>query len=180
MKIFIHHNLRIWTSLDSWISQIPDSGVSQVHDSRVSHASDSRVSHVCDSRTSQVPNILKWVDSSSTEAWFGNYFHTFSGKLAKHLKHVRISSRFPYLIKLSLSPLGASRTCFMNFGNPTFWGCKTFTQFLNTSPSGKRFDSDDPVPQKLLNFGKKHHPQNVRVDTRPPENSQRSSRGGFL
>jgi hypothetical protein len=34
--------------------------------------------------------------------------------------------------------------------------------------------------RKLLNFSKKCHPWNVRVDTRPPETSQRSIRGVFL
>jgi hypothetical protein len=55
-----------------------------------------------------------------------------------------------------------------------------FTMSPNTSPSGKQVDSDDPFPQKLSNFGKKCHPQNVGVDTCPPENSQRSNRGNFL
>jgi hypothetical protein len=64
--------------------------------------------------------------------------------------------------------------------NPTFRGCKVFAQFPNTRPSGKRVDSEDLIPQKLSNAGKKRHPQNVGVDTRLPKNSQRSYWGSFL
>jgi hypothetical protein len=71
-------------------------------------------------------------------------------------------------------------TCFMNFDTPTLRGWRDFTEFPNNSPSGKRVDSDDPFPRKPLNLGKKCHPRNVGVDTRPPEISQRSNRGGFL
>jgi hypothetical protein len=55
-----------------------------------------------------------------------------------------------------------------NPANPTLRGCKVFPEFPNTSPSGKRVDSDDPIPRKLSNSGKKRHPRNVGVDTRPP------------
>jgi hypothetical protein len=39
-----------------------------------------------------------------------------------------------------------------NLVDPTFRGCKVFAQFPNTSPSGKRVDSDDPVPRINLEF----------------------------
>jgi hypothetical protein len=64
--------------------------------------------------------------------------------------------------------------------NPTFRGCKIFPEFPNTSPSGKRVDSDNSIPQKLSDSGKKRHPRNIGVDKRPPGISQRSNRGGFL
>jgi hypothetical protein len=73
-----------------------------------------------------------------------------------------------------------STNLFTNSANPTFWGCKVFAQFPNTSPSGKRVDSDDLIPRKLSYSGRKCHPQNVEVDTCPPKNSQRSYRGSFL
>jgi hypothetical protein len=57
-------------------------------------------------------------------------------------------------------------------------GVRFSLEFPNTSPSGKRVDSDDPFPRKLLNFGEKRHPRNVGVDTHHPENS--SNRGDFL
>jgi hypothetical protein len=44
-----------------------------------------------------------------------------------------------------------------------------FPEFPNTSPSGKRVDSDDPIPRTFQNFGKKFHPQNVGGDTRHPQ-----------
>jgi hypothetical protein len=50
----------------------------------------------------------------------------------------------------------------MNFDNPTFRGCKDFTKFPNTSPSGKRVDSDDPFPRQLLNLDKKTSPSERR------------------
>jgi hypothetical protein len=73
-----------------------------------------------------------------------------------------------------------SKTYLVNFDNPTFRGCKVFPEFPNTSLLGKWFDSDDPIPQKLLNSSKKCHPRNVGVKTRFPENPQRSYRDGFL
>jgi hypothetical protein len=85
-----------------------------------------------------------------------------------------------FFIDLYLSPIGVSRTCFMNFDNPTFRGWQSSSKFPNTSPSGKRVDSDDPFPRKPLNLGKKRHPRSVGVDTRPPETSQWLNRGGFL
>jgi hypothetical protein len=74
MKIFIRHNLRIWTLADSRISQIPDSGVSQVHDSRSSQVPGSRVSQILDSRVSRVSIILKWTADSRKEVRFGYRF----------------------------------------------------------------------------------------------------------
>jgi hypothetical protein len=44
VKIFIYHDFRIWTSLDSRIPQISDFGASRVHDSRVSQVHDYRAS----------------------------------------------------------------------------------------------------------------------------------------
>jgi hypothetical protein len=54
-----------------------------------------------------------------------------------------------------------------------------FPEFPNTSPSGKRVDSDDPIPWTFWKFGKKCHPRNVGGDTRRPETLQRSDRGQF-
>jgi hypothetical protein len=54
-----------------------------------------------------------------------------------------------------------------------------FPKFPNTSPSGKRVDSDDPIPRTFQNFSQKRHPRNVGGDTRHPETSQRSNRGAF-
>jgi hypothetical protein len=105
---------------------------------------------------------------------------TLVQKLVKHSKYIKISSWSPLSTKLDLSSIIDSRTCFMNFDNSTFRGCKCFIELPNTSPSGKWVDSDDPFPRKLSNFGKKCHPRNVGVDTCPPENSQRSNRGDFL
>jgi hypothetical protein len=53
----------------------------------------------------------------------------------------------------------------MNSVIPTFRGLKVFVQFPNTSPSGKRVDSDYSLARKIPNSGKKRHPRNVGVDT---------------
>jgi hypothetical protein len=54
-----------------------------------------------------------------------------------------------------------------------------FLEFPNTSPSGKRVDSDDPIPRVLRKFSKKRHPRNVGGDTRRPINQGRLNRGVF-
>jgi hypothetical protein len=53
-EIFTHHNIRIWTSLDSRISQVRDSRSSCVHDSRSSQVHDSRSSQIRDFKALQV------------------------------------------------------------------------------------------------------------------------------
>jgi hypothetical protein len=54
-----------------------------------------------------------------------------------------------------------------------------FPEFPNTRPSGKRVDSDDPIPRTFRKFSKKRHPRNVGGDTCHPETLQRSNRGRF-
>jgi hypothetical protein len=54
-----------------------------------------------------------------------------------------------------------------------------FPEFPNTSPSGKRVDSDDPIPRTFRKFSKKRHPRNVGGNTRHPKTPQRSNRGRF-
>jgi hypothetical protein len=54
-----------------------------------------------------------------------------------------------------------------------------FPKFPNTSPSGKRVDSDDPIPRILRKFSKKRHPRNVGGDTRRPGALERLNRGRF-
>jgi hypothetical protein len=95
--------------------------------------------------------FLKLIVDSRKEARNGCYFHILPQNLSHKLCRTRRSV-----------------------------GVRFSTKFPNTSPSGKRVYSDDPVPRKLLNSGEKRHPWNVGVDMRPSENSQRSNRGDFL
>jgi hypothetical protein len=54
-----------------------------------------------------------------------------------------------------------------------------FPEFPNTSPSGKRVDSDDPIPRTFRKFSKKRHPRNVGGDTRRPGSQRRLNRGAL-
>jgi hypothetical protein len=136
---------------DSESSQVRDFRYSQVLDSRSSQVHDSGSSQVHDSRISQISIFLKYTIDSREETRYGCYFRTLPENLCHELRQIRRS------VGVRFSP-----------------------EFPNTSPSGKRVESDDPFPRKLLNSGKKRHPRTVGVDTRPPENSQRSNRGDFL
>jgi hypothetical protein len=71
------------------------------------------------------------------------------------------------------------KTYITNFINLDVSRVTGFPEFPNTSPSGQRVDSDDPIPRTFQKFSKKRHPRNVGVDTRHPENLQRSNRGAF-
>jgi hypothetical protein len=50
------------------------------------------------------------------------------------------------------------KTYLMNFVKPDVSRVAVFPEFPNTSSSGKRVDSDDSIPRKLLNFSKKTPP----------------------
>jgi hypothetical protein len=54
-----------------------------------------------------------------------------------------------------------------------------FPEFPNTSPSGKRVDSDDPIPRTFRKFSKKRHPRNVGGDTRHSRSQRRLNRGAL-
>jgi hypothetical protein len=75
-------------------------------------------------------------------------------ELAKHLKLIWTLHLVPSSLMQTFFMKLLSRTCFMNFGNPTFRGWQGFTEFPNISPSGKWVDSDDPFPRKPTNSGK--------------------------
>jgi hypothetical protein len=71
------------------------------------------------------------------------------------------------------------KTYITNFINLDVSRVTCFPKFPNTSPSGKRVDSDDPIPQTFQNFSK-----NVTLGTSEGthvirKNSQRSNRGAF-
>jgi hypothetical protein len=71
------------------------------------------------------------------------------------------------------------KSCITNFINLDVSRVTGFSEFPNTSPSGKRVDSDDLIPRTFRNFSKKRHPPNVGGDTRHPETSQWSNQGTF-
>jgi hypothetical protein len=71
------------------------------------------------------------------------------------------------------------KTCFENFVKLNVSRVTGFPEFPNTSPSGKRVDSDDPIPRIRRKFSKKCHPRNVGGDTRRPGTLGRLDRGRF-
>jgi hypothetical protein len=98
------------------------------------------------------------------------------GSLVHRASRLRdfVSSRLQIFV--SSLPL---KTCITNFINLDVSRVTGFPEFPNTSPSGKRVDSDDLIPRTFRNFNKKRHPRNVGGDTRHPGTSQRSNRGTF-
>jgi hypothetical protein len=102
----------------------------------------------------------------------------FEGSGLQITAHLRLSdfvSSSPQIFASSL-PL---KSCITNFINLDVSRVTGFYEFPNTSPSGKRVDSDDFIPRTFQNFSKKLHPQNVGGDTRHPETLQRLNRGAF-
>jgi hypothetical protein len=132
---------------------------------------------------SQLPSFaglrLQIFASSRLRSFAGSRFQIFASSPLRSFA----GSRFQIFASSRLRGFAGLRflkTHFTNFIIPDVSRVTGFPEFPNTSPSGKRVDSDDPIPRKSQNFGKKRHPRNVGVDTRPPEISQRSNRGGFL
>jgi hypothetical protein len=135
------------------VSQVHDSGSSQVHDLRASQVQDSRSSQVRDSELhrSRASDLRKFAILE---------LHRF---------------KIPDLHRFKIP-----ENSFHEFRKTRRFEGDRLPEFPNTSPSGKRVDSDDPIPRKSQNFSKKRHAQNVGGDTRPPETSQRSNRGVFV
>jgi hypothetical protein len=90
--------------------------------------------------------------------------------------HPETDSRFTRRsqIRLSFSHI-TWKLISWNSTNPTFRGCEVFPEFPNTSPSGKRVDSDNLIPQKLLNSGK-----NVTLGTSEWTHVFRKTRNGRI
>jgi hypothetical protein len=149
---------RFTTSGDS---QVQDSRSLQVRDSglRRSKALDLRKFTILELHKFKIPDLHKFASPSfagpGLRIFASSRFWSFTG--SRFLK-----THFTNFVKLDVSRVTG------------------FPEFPNTSPLGKRVDSDVPIPRKSQNFSKKRHPRNVGVDTRPPEISQRSNRGEFL
>jgi hypothetical protein len=145
VDIFTHHNLRIWTSLDSRISQVHDSrssrvhdsGSSPVHDSRSSQIRDFRALHVHDSRSpqihdfkasqvhdpraSQVSTTLKWKADSHEEARFGCHFCTLLENLSHEFRQTRRFEGVRFCLNSpTLAPRGSGLTPTIRF-RENFW-----------------------------------------------------------
>jgi hypothetical protein len=160
-EIFVRRDFRTRTSANSRTSQTSDSVVSRVHDSGSSQVHDLML------RMFKIPDLHKFATprfaSPELRIFAGLGFRSFTGTRFQ----IFTSSRF-------------LKTHFTNFVRLDVSRVIGFLEFPNTSPLGKRVNSDDPIPRKSQNFSKKRHPQNVRVVTRPPEISQRSNRCEFL
>jgi hypothetical protein len=146
---------------DSRPSRVRDSEASQVRDSRPSRVHDSEASQVQDSRSSCVRDF----EASQVRDSRSSCVRDFEASQVRDSR----SSRMPC----------SGKTHFTNFIKLDVLRVTGFPECPNTSPSGKRVDSDDPIPRKSQNFSKKRHPRNVGGDTHHPEISQRSTRGAF-
>jgi hypothetical protein len=86
--------------------------------------------------------------------------------IIRRLAWCRCSSEFPHECRLPAKQNTLLRRRHMNLStnlaDPTFRGCKVFAQFPNTSPSGKRVDSDGPIPRIDLEFWWKTSPSERR------------------
>jgi hypothetical protein len=103
---------------------------SQVQDSRSSHIRDFGASQVQDSRSSHIRDFeaLQVQDSRSS-----------------HILHFEASAGSRFQIFVNSVFL---KTHYMNFIYLDVSRVTGFTEFPNTSPSGKRVDSDDPIPRQ--------------------------------
>jgi hypothetical protein len=105
-------------------------------------------------------------------------FRGFESSGVQSTAHSRLQDFVSSRLQIFVSSLPL-KTCITNFINLDVSRVTGFSEFPNTGPSGKRVDSDDPIPRTFQNFSKKRHPRNVGGDTRHPETSQRSNRGMF-
>jgi hypothetical protein len=103
---------------------------SQVQDSRSSHIRDFGASQVQDSRSSHIRDFeaLQVQDSRSS-----------------HILHFEASAGSRFQIFVNSVFL---KTHYMNFIYLDVSRVTGFPEFPNTSPSGKRVDSDDPIPRQ--------------------------------
>jgi hypothetical protein len=103
---------------------------SQVQDSRSSHIRDFGASQVQDSRSSHIRDFeaLQVQDSRSS-----------------HILHFEASAGSRFQIFVNSVFL---KTHYMNFIYLDVSRVTGFLEFPNTSPSGKRVDSDDPIPRQ--------------------------------
>jgi hypothetical protein len=135
--IFTYHNLRIWTSLDSWTSQVRDSrssrvrdfrssqirdfGSSQTRDFKTSQVHDSRPSQIHDFKTSQVSTTLKWTVDPREEARLGCHVRSFLENLSREFRQTRrfVGVSF-FLNSPTLAPRGSGLTPTIRF-RENFW-----------------------------------------------------------
>jgi hypothetical protein len=120
MKIFAYHDSRISQASDRITSQVDDSRASHVHDSRASQIHDFRASQVHDSRIRRESYILKQVKKFEYKGLVRPLLSRFCLETCETLE-----THYDFFISQ------LSRTCSMNFDNPTFRGCKGFTEFPN-------------------------------------------------
>jgi hypothetical protein len=123
----------------------------------------------------KIPDLHKFMTPSFASPWLRIFASLRFQSFTISRFQILAGSRF-----LSFAGSRLLKTYFMNFIKLGVSRVTGFPDFPNTSPSGKRVDSDNPIPRKSKNFSKKRHHRNVGVDMCPPEISQQSTRGEFL
>jgi hypothetical protein len=129
-EIFIRRDFRTRLSADSRIPQTPDFMVLQIHDSGSSQVRDLR---------SFAGPRLQIFTSSRLPSFTGSRFQIFASSRLRSFAGSRFQifagSRFLKTHLTNFVKLDVSRVT-------------GFPKFPNNSPSGKRVDSDDPIPRK--------------------------------
>jgi hypothetical protein len=131
------------TSL-TWL--LAGSRVSPFRKSSYAAASDFMVSQIHDSGSSQVCDLRSFA-SPRLQIFTGSRLPSFAGSRFQ----IFISSRLRSFAGSRFQIFASSRflkTHFTNFVKLNVSRVTGFPEFLHTSPSGKRVDSDDPIPRK--------------------------------
>jgi hypothetical protein len=118
---------------DFGASQVQDSRSSQVRDSelRRSKASDHRKFAISELHRFKIPDLHKF----ATLSFAGPGLRIFASSRLRSFTGLRfLKTHFTNFVKLDVSRVTG------------------FPEFPNTSPPGKRVDSDDPIPRKSQNF----------------------------
>jgi hypothetical protein len=105
----------------------------------------------------KIPDLHKFMTPSFAGPWLRIFASLRFRSFTISRFQILAGSRF-----LSFAGSRLLKTYFMNFIKLGVSRVTGFPDFPNTSPSGKRVDSDNPIPRKSKNFSKKTSPSERR------------------
>jgi hypothetical protein len=130
-------------SPDTWFHKfsIPDLRSFKIPDLHRFKIPDLRRFMTPDLRRFMIPNLRRFT-IPDLRRFMTPYIHRFDHPAtdSRFTRNSQIQLLFSHIIWKLIS---------WNPANPTFRGCKVFPEFPNTSLSGKRVDSDDPIPRNF-------------------------------